>query len=105
MIGLFEQAHNDSLQLLVTGGWISLLLALFAITYLAVALTRRWWATRRGPEAAFALGALGALFSLLLHGITEFNFSIPAIPATLAVMLGAGWSAVSARSESNEETV
>jgi len=100
--GLVEQAHNDSLQLLVTGGWVSLLLAVFAIACFAVMLARRWWSMRRVPEAAFALGALGALFSLLLHGIAEFNFSIPAIPATLSVMLGAGWSAANARSEENQ---
>jgi O-antigen ligase len=99
--GLVEQAHSDSLQLLVTGGWISLILAAVALFTFAAMLMRRWW-NRRGYEAAYAEAAFVALIALLLHGIAEFNFSIPAIPATLAVMLGAGWSAVHARSDERE---
>ena len=36
---------------------------------------------------------LGAITALLLHGLVEFNMSIPAIPATLAIIAGACWSA------------
>lgn len=90
---LVEQAHNDTLQLLVTGGWVSTALAVMGIGSFGILLFRRWWRQSRSAEAAFALGAIGALTSLLLHGLVEFNFSIPAIPATLAVLLGAGWSA------------
>jgi O-antigen ligase len=97
--GMIEQAHNDGLQLLVTGGWISLLLAAVAIGSFAILLARRWWLQKRRHEAAYALAAMGALIALLVHGLAEFNFSIPAIPATLAVMLGVGWSAANARPE------
>jgi O-antigen ligase len=91
--GLFEQAHSDSLQLLVTGGWISVVIALAAFVALFAILSRAWWNQQHREESAIAIASLAAAFSLLLHGIAEFNFSIPAIPATLAVVLGAGWTA------------
>jgi O-antigen ligase len=91
--GLFEQAHSDSLQLLVTGGWISVVLALAAFVALFAILSRAWWNQQHREESAIAIASMAAAFSLLLHGIAEFNFSIPAIPATLAVVLGAGWTA------------
>lgn len=91
--GLYEQAHNDALQLLVTGGWIALGLAAAGLTIMLVLLLRGWWHQRHREESALTLAAAGALFSLLLHGLAEFNFSIPAIPATLAIVLGLGWSA------------
>jgi predicted branched-subunit amino acid permease len=63
------------------------LVALFAI------LARAWWRQQHREESAIALVSMAAMFALLFHGIAEFNFSIPAIPATLAVVLGAGWTA------------
>lgn len=93
--GLYEQAHNDALQLLVTGGWISLALALAGLGAMLVLMMRGCWRRTDRVASAFALGAAGALVALLLHGLAEFNFSIPAIPATLAVVVGAGWSAIS----------
>ncbi len=91
--GLYEQAHSDALQLLVTGGWISLLLAAAGLTALFALLLRGWWRQRHREESAVTLAAAGALFSLAVHGIAEFNFSIPAIPTTLAIILGMGWAA------------
>ena len=46
-------------------------------------------------ESAFGLAGFGALVMLLLHGVAEFNFSIPAMPATLAACLGGAWAALS----------
>jgi hypothetical protein len=34
---------------------------------------------------------------VVLHGIVEFDMSIPAIPATLAVVVGGAWAAGRAR--------
>ena len=84
-----EQAHNDFLQLLVTGGWIGAALGALAFASLFVILFRGWLHQEHREESAFVLAAFGALLSLTLHGIVEFNMSLPAIPATLAIMLGA----------------
>lgn len=93
--GLAEQAHCDYLQMLVTGGWIGLAICASALAWIFVLLLRGWWRQPHREESAVTLASAGALLALAIHGIAEFNFSIPAIPATLAVVLGVGWSAAS----------
>jgi len=90
---LVEFAHSDSLQLLATAGAIGLLLATIGLAVLAVRLVRAWWSEERREETTFALAGLGSLFAMTLHGLVEFNMSIPAIPATLAAVLGLSWAA------------
>ncbi|MCM2316196.1 MAG: O-antigen ligase family protein [Thermoanaerobaculia bacterium] len=85
---LVEQAHSDPLQLLVTAGWIGFALGAIAAISTLVILVRRWKSQPHREEGAFALGGLCAIACLLLHGLVEFNFSIPAIPATLACVTG-----------------
>lgn len=92
--GLVEQAHNEYLQLLVTGGAVGVLLGLAALVLGVRAFLRALQKQRHREESAFGLAGLGALVLLLLHGVAEFNFSIPAIPATLAACLGGGWAAL-----------
>ena len=98
--GLVEQAHNDFLQLLVTGGWIGAALGVVVFLSAAVLLIRAWRAQRHREESGFILGGFGALLMLTLHGIVDFNMSVPAIPATLAVLVGASWAAT--REESGQ---
>jgi O-antigen ligase len=90
---LVEFAHSDSLQLLVTGGIIGLLFAAMAFALFARRLGQHWWQERAREESALALAGLGALAASVLHGLVEFNMSIPAIPATLAILLGLSWAA------------
>jgi hypothetical protein len=80
-------------QLLVTGGWIGAALGVVVFLSAAVLLIRAWRAQRHREESGFILGGFGALMMLTLHGIVDFNMSIPTIPATLAVVLGASWAA------------
>jgi O-antigen ligase len=85
---LVEQAHMDALQMLVTGGVAGLAIAIAGIGALAIAL---WRETIAGPSregSAWSLAGLGAIVALTLHGLVEFNLSIPAIPATLAIVAG-----------------
>jgi O-antigen ligase len=90
---LVEFAHSDSLQILATGGVLGLLLAALAFGMLAYRLACRWSDEPRREESAFLLAGIGALFAISLHGLMEFNMSIPAIPATLAAVLGLAWAA------------
>lgn len=95
MNALVEWAHNDGLQLLVTGGLAGFLLAAVALLWLLVVFARSFFRQKHREEAAWTLAGFGALLSLLLHGLVEFNFSIPAIPATLAIVLGCSWAGAS----------
>jgi len=81
--GLVAHAHNDFLQLLVTGGLTSVIFA--AAAYLCVCLM----VSQERALSASMLAAAASVFPLVLHGSVEFNFSIPAIPATLACVVGA----------------
>jgi O-antigen ligase len=97
-----EFAHSDPLQLLVTGGVIGFALGAIAFVTLMVALMRRWHREQRREESAMLLAVFGALLSLTLHGLVEFNLSIPAIPATLACVAGLGWAAAHGHEEDEE---
>ena len=91
--GLYEQAHSDSMQMLVTGGVIATSIAAAGFIVLLGGLAVRWWRERHREESAIELAAIGAIVTLLVHGIAEFNLSIPAIPLTLAIVAGAGVAA------------
>lgn len=91
--GRVEQAHNEFFQLLVTGGTVGAILGLALFGSLFVLLLRAWRREKHREESALVLAGFGALLSLTIHGLVEFNFSIPVIPATLACVLGAAWAA------------
>jgi O-antigen ligase len=90
---LVEQAHSDPLQLLVTGGAVGFLLGLAALVSCLTLLVRAYRSQAHREESAWILGGIGALVVLAIHGLVEFNFSIPAIPATLACVVGFAASA------------
>jgi O-antigen ligase len=90
---LVEQAHSDPLQLLVTGGAVGAALAAVALAAGVVLLLRTAMRQPHREEGAFMAAGLCALVSLTLHGLVEFNFSLPASPVTLAAVLGAAWGA------------
>lgn len=92
--GLVDQAHDEYLQLLVTGGVVGALLGLAALVFGIRALLTALSRQKHREERAFGLAGFGALAMLLLHGVAEFNFSIPAVPATLAACLGGAWAAL-----------
>ena len=93
LFGLVEQAHSDSLQLLVTGGAVGAAFGLLLFASLFWLLLRAWRNQPHREERAFALAGFGALLSLSLHGLLDFNMSIPAIPALLSCVLGGAWAA------------
>jgi O-antigen ligase len=103
IVGLVEHAHNDALQMLVTGGPAGLALAALGLGTLLVGLGWGWLRQRHSHEGGMLLAGFAALLALLLHGSAEFNMSVPAVPATLAVLLGAAWGARGASSSKFQE--
>ncbi len=94
LTGLVEAAHGDLLQLLVTGGVVGVILGLAAWLPLSLHLLRGAFRRHRREEGAFALAGLGALVTIALHGLVEFNLSVPAISVTLALVAGASVAAL-----------
>ncbi len=94
LTGIVEAAHGDLLQLLVTGGIVGVLLSLLAWVPLSLHLLRGAVRRHRREEGAFALAGLGALVTIALHGLVEFDLSIPAISVTLALVAGASVAAL-----------
>jgi hypothetical protein len=84
------RAHNDPLELLVTGGIAGVALFGFALVCLA---RRLWEVYRRGQRSAVratALAALAALPVVALHEGVDFGLTIPANAVLLTVLLGVG---------------
>lgn len=85
---LWNRAHNDPLELLVTGGLIGVALAGCCV---ALLLRRIWRRLRRAggdEQRAAALAAIGALVAAGVHELMDFGLVIPANAAALAVLLG-----------------
>jgi len=89
----YTHAHDDLLQLGAEGGLLAL--GLFAIVL--VALARAAAVVLRSSGDPVAIGAALGFAALVVHGLIDFNFHIPAnaaIAAMLAgVLFGATWNA------------
>jgi hypothetical protein len=57
--------------LAVTGGWAGATLVTIAFASMFVLLVRAWRRQEHGEESAFALAGIGALLSLILHGLVR----------------------------------
>ncbi len=75
--GRFGRAHNDYLELLVTGGAVAAVLAL----WLLLAFWYRAIRFVRGSDARLSLARVGLVLgvaALMLHAVVDFNHQIPA---------------------------
>lgn len=87
---LFDHAHNDHLEWITDRG-------LVGYGLVVIALLHCWWMmarahhTRQDPLASALLYAsLVGTLSLVLHGLTDFNFQIPANALYFMVILAMG---------------
>ena len=80
----YTHAHNDLLQLGAEGG----LGALALLAVLLAALGKSVLNALRGGADPVAAGAAFGLAALLIHGLVDFNFHIPANVAIAAVLAG-----------------
>ena len=84
---VWQQAHNDYLQVLAESGWVGFGLLLMG---LAILLAKFLVPTLREPwrsQEAVALGSSLGLWALLIHSLVDFNLQIPS-NGLLFVLLG-----------------
>lgn len=90
---IFHHAHNDYAEIAATTGTAGITIVVVALLGGYVALMRMTFG-ERAPEIswsrrAFQAAALASLSIAMIHALIDFNFFIPANPATLAAIAGA----------------
>jgi putative inorganic carbon (HCO3(-)) transporter len=97
IVGFYDHAHNDYLQLLTETGVIGFSLCALIVAMAAVqallALRRRNDPLMRGT----AFGVTLAICWLAIHSTVDFNMQIPANALTMTVILALAWVAASIR--------
>lgn len=97
LIGYFDFAHNDYLQILTETGIVGLILCALIVAMAAaqalLALRRRNDPLMRGTAFGIAL----AICWLAIHSTVDFNMQIPANAYTMTLMLALAWVAASVR--------
>jgi len=86
-----DHAHNDYLELFVEFGLVGVVLAVAALWVAG----RRLYSQavfRSASSSALMYGVSVSLLSLLLHGLVDFNFNIPANALWFSVLLAIGLS-------------
>ncbi|HYE33566.1 MAG TPA: O-antigen ligase family protein [Methylomirabilota bacterium] len=89
------RAHNDYLDALADYGIIGATLATGAFAFLFYGVWRTWkfvarssdLGSRSSNRTALALGSTLGIIGLLVHGLTDFNFHIPANALIAAVLM------------------
>ena len=72
-----QEAHNDYLELLASGGLLGLLPAAWFLVAFA-RRARRAWGASPGYRRAACLGALAGLFGVALHSLVDFGLHVTA---------------------------
>ena len=81
----YAHAHNDLIQVLVEGG----VLGMIPLLLLLIPLARSLLLGLAGTKGTIAVGIAAAVVAVMLHGLIDFNFHIPANAATAAILAGA----------------
>jgi O-antigen ligase len=96
LANLFNHAHDDYLELAATTGIVGFTIAivtLFAGYWSLVRITFGDDADGSFRRRAFQAAALASITVAMVHALFDFNFFIPANPATLAAIAGAAVAA------------
>src|SRR5207248_7514281 len=90
---VINHAHDDYAEIAATTGVVGLLVALVPFLAGYVALVRMTFGVRAAElswtRRAYRAAALTSITIALVHALIDFNFFIPANPATLAAIGGA----------------
>jgi len=81
-----QQAHNDYLELIASGGVIGLALAVWFVVALG-SIARRAVARSNKLERAVAVGALVGIITVAIHSIVDFGLHIPVNAAICTALI------------------
>ena len=85
---LWNRAHNDPLELMVTGGCAGLAIGALALVALLLPIWRAMRPGQRAEEKAAVLAALGALVAAAVHELMDFGLVMPANSLALLAIVG-----------------
>lgn len=88
VIGWFEEAHNDYLEMVMDLGFPAAMLWFAAIGLMVMRCVQGMWQRRR--DGIFPVLALAVTAQEALHSIFDFSLQIPAVAMTYAAILGMG---------------
>jgi O-antigen ligase len=90
---IYHHAHNDFAEMAATTGTLGFVIGTVALLGGYAALVRLTFGERSAEitwsRRAFQVAALASLTIAMIHALFDFNFYIPANPATLAAIAGA----------------
>ena len=92
----WAKAHNDFLELMVTGGLVGFAIAVGGTVLLLLVLTRKLRAAFRTEDRLALAVALGSLAAVATHEAFDFGLSLPANAFILITIVAA---ALGARTE------
>ncbi len=88
-----SHAHNDYLEYLSELGIIGASLLWGGVIFVFVMCFLKWRKRKESPLRGLGLGGMIAVFSLMVHGLTDFNFHIPANLLLFAVLISLMYAA------------
>lgn len=95
---IYHRAHNDYAETAATAGTLGLTIAVVTLLGGYIALARMTFGAAAVElswrRRAFQAAALASLTIAMVHALFDFNFFIPANPATLAAICGAAVASI-----------
>jgi len=89
----FDHVHNDFLELLANQGVVGFGLLACAVLFIGGQLISRYRKNNNHLITGAIFASLSGMLVMLIHGLVEFNFYIPANAAYFFVLMGIGMSA------------
>ena len=86
----YDHAHNDHLEILADRGMVGYGLLAMGVAACWLGMARTYLRRREHFSVALLFASMMATLSLILHGITDFNFHIPANALYFMVILAIG---------------
>ncbi len=80
----WAHAHNDLLQAGAEGGLLGIVLLLLVVVPIVIVAVR----ALTGAKGTLGIGFAAGLLAVLLHGLIDFNFHIPANAAIASILAG-----------------